>query len=442
MKIYLVGGAVRDKLLGKNPKDLDYVVTGSSEYEMLELGYTQVGADFPVFLHPETKDEYALARIERKNGNGYNGFACDFNKNVKLEDDLSRRDLTINSMAMDSNGVLYDPFNGKKDLENKILRHTTEAFKEDPLRILRICRFAARYVDFEIHEDTKDLMREMIKNGEIDHLTKERVWKELEKVLVEEKPSRFFNYMNEVGGLVKILPDIYNMIGVPQREDYHAEGDVFVHTMLVIDESAKLTKDLTKEEKIEINAATLFHDIGKTKTKKELLYNEDGSIKGSHNGHDDIEIVKPMMEKIKKDLKMPNNVFKICLDTALIHQNVHSIKLISEKGLIRMFNKYKLKNKGGENYIKKLMIACHADSMGRYLNIDGKLKKASKKYIQKELFLKYYKEYEKVIVSDWIEDYKVKKEEFPRPDLIQSELHRRRINALKKIVKKKNVKKI
>lgn len=437
MKTYLVGGAVRDKLLGKEPKDLDYVVTGSSPSEMINLGFTQVGADFPVFLHPETKDEYALARIERKNGTGYGGFECDFNKSITLEDDLSRRDLTINSMAMDFDGVLYDPFGGKDDLEKKILKHTTDAFKEDPLRILRICRFAARYVDFEIHDDTKELMKEMIKNGEIDCLTKERVWKELEKVLIEEKPSRFFYYMKEIGGLKKILPDIDNMAGVPQREDYHAEGDVFIHTMMVLDESANLTRNLSNKEKIEINAASLFHDIGKTKTPKELLYNEDMSIKGSHNGHDDEDIVNPMMEKIKNNLKMPNDVFKICLDVAKIHQNVHSLKVISPKGIIRMFNKYKFKNKGGVNYINKVLISCHADSLGRMIIKDNKKIKAPENYEQKDLFLKYYEAYEDVIVSDWINDYKEKKECFPRPDLIQSELHNRRLKSIKNVMKTK-----
>lgn len=436
IKIYLVGGAVRDKLLGLDPKDKDYVVVGATPNDLLSVGFTQVGADFPVFLHPETKDEYALARIERKTGNGYSGFSCDFDKNVTLKDDLSRRDLTINSMAMDDKNNVIDPYNGQEDLKNKILRHTTNAFREDPVRVLRICRFAARYSDFTIHEDTKKLMKEIVSSGELDHLTKERVWMELKKTFTEAKPSKFFEAMEEVGALKKILPEISAFVGVPQREDYHAEGDVFVHTMMVIDQAARLSKKFNSDEKTEIVSAALFHDLGKAVTPYNNLYHEDGSIKGYHHGHDDDQIVLPILDKIRDRLRLPNDVYKISKDAALLHQKVHILKSMSTRGIVRMFNQNGFHNKGGEKYLQKLLTVCHADALGRLSKENGIIKKVSEKYDQKDIFMEYYNAYRSVNISNWLVEYKIKNEKKPDNHVIQQKIQHERINAVSSIVNK------
>lgn len=444
MKIYLVGGAVRDTLLGLASKDLDYCVVGAAPEDMLALGYTQVGADFPVFLHPETKDEYALARIERKNGQGYGGFDFNVSSDVTLEDDLSRRDLTINSMAMDDDGTIVDPFHGQKDLELKILRHTTDSFKEDPLRILRICRFAARYPEFSIAPETIDFMSEMVAGGELHHLTKERVWAELAKTFTELHPSRFFDYLNEVKGLEVLFPEIYEMIGVPQRQDYHAEGDVYVHTMMVMDEAAKLvqSKKLNSEEQVEIVAAALWHDVGKAKTPHELLYHEDGSMKGHHHGHDDTDIVEPILKDVKDRLKMPNVVFKIVTDVALMHQKAHGLNAMSAKGVVRMFNKFNFKQKGGVEYLNKVLTACHADSLGRRLLVNDKLTMPPTDYPQKDEMIELFKSYNEVTMKSFVSEYRDKNDISPPKDIIIQENHRLRLNAIKKVLKKKAPKKL
>lgn len=211
MRVFLVGGAVRDQLLGRAVKDRDWVVVGSTPEEMLEQGFVQVGADFPVFLHPDTSEEYALARQERKTGPGYHGFETRFDPSVTIEDDLRRRDLTMNAMARDEDGTLIDPYNGQEDLENGVLRHVSEAFAEDPVRVLRVARFAARY-DFEVHEDTVDLMRDLVRAGELDHLTPERVWAELEKAVGEDHPSRFFWTLEQVGATQVLFPELHRVI--------------------------------------------------------------------------------------------------------------------------------------------------------------------------------------------------------------------------------------
>lgn len=445
MKTFLVGGAVRDLLLGLEPKDLDYVVTGATPEDMINKGFTQVGADFPVFLHPETKDEYALARTERKSGHGYNGFTCEFGSDVTLEEDLGRRDLTINSMAMDQSegNQIIDPYGGILDLKHKRLKHTTEAFKDDPLRVLRICRFAARYPEFTIHHSTLELMKDMVSSGEIDHLTKERVWLELDKTFTESKPSRFFECLNQVGGLEVLFPEIHAFIGIPQRSDFHAEGDVFVHTMMVIDEAAKLSKEhsLNKKDTIEVVASALWHDVGKAKTPLDLLYYEDGSMKGHHHGHDDEDIVKPILADVKERLKMPNNVFKLVSDVALTHQKVHGLSKMSAKGVVRMFNEFNFKQKGGNDYVNKLLISCHADSLGRKMTVNNEIIDAPKEYNQKTKLIEFFEAYSSVSVKPFIDEYFTKHEKRPVNDLIIQENHRLRLNAIKKLLpvkKRKN----
>jgi len=239
MKIYIVGGAVRDELLGRANADRDYVVVGASPQAMLDKGFRPVGKDFPVFLHPETHEEYALARTERKTGHGYHGFAFHAAPDVTLEEDLARRDLTINAMAKAIDGTLVDPFCGQRDLQGKILRHVGPAFAEDPVRILRLARFAARFADFSVAPETLTLMRDMVADGEVDHLVAERVWQELAKGLLEEMPSRMFEVLRQCGALPRLLPEVDALFGVPQRADYHPEIDTGVHTLMVVDESAR-----------------------------------------------------------------------------------------------------------------------------------------------------------------------------------------------------------
>lgn len=397
IKIYLVGGAVRDELLGKESSDLDYVAVGATPEIMLEEGFEQVGADFPVFLHPKTKDEYALARTERKSGEGYGGFDCDWN-GVTLEEDLSRRDLTVNALAKDSSGNIIDPFGGKKDLENKILRHVSDAFEEDPVRILRIARFMAKMPEFSIADETQDMIVNMVKRGDIDELTSERVWKELHRAVEAEAPQRFFETLKSFGALEIILPVIQAMDGVPQRADYHAEGDVFIHTMMVLKEAALLTKDFSDEDKLTVRMGALLHDVGKTKTEHELLYNEDGSMRGSHKKHDSIHRVKPLIDEIFDKYKMPDQLRRFCIDVGVFHQRIHSVKDLKAKSFVKMFDDMNIKNKadgrGDDIYLRNLLLACKADARGRHLTLkDDSIVPASREYKQMDIMTEKYDHY-------------------------------------------------
>ena len=271
MQIYLVGGAVRDQLLGLPVKDRDWVVVGAEADELLAQGYQPVGKDFPVFLHPKTREEYALARTERKTAKGYAGFAFNADKNITLEQDLLRRDLTINAMAQDVSGCLIDPFGGQRDLRDKILRHVSPAFAEDPVRILRTARFAARY-GFAVAPETMQLMRDMVAAGEVDALVAERVWQELAKGLMEANPRRMIEILRECGALAILLPEVNALFGVPQRADYHPEIDTGEHTLLVLQRAAAL--GLTLPERY----AALLHDVGKALTPPDIL--------PKHIGHD------------------------------------------------------------------------------------------------------------------------------------------------------------
>jgi len=239
MQIYVVGGAVRDEMLGRPNADRDYVVVGATPEAMLAQGFRPVGKDFPVFLHPQSHEEYALARTERKTGHGYHGFTFHAAPDVTLEQDLARRDLTINAMARADDGRLIDPYGGQADLQSKTLRHVGASFVEDPVRILRLARFAARFTDFTVAPETLELMRSMVASGEVDHLVAERVWQELAKGLMEDKPSRMFEVLRECGALARLLPEVEALFGVPQRADYHPEVDTGIHTMMVIDQSAR-----------------------------------------------------------------------------------------------------------------------------------------------------------------------------------------------------------
>jgi tRNA nucleotidyltransferase (CCA-adding enzyme) len=265
VRAYVVGGAVRDALLGLPVKDRDWVVVGETPEAMIAHGFRPAGRDFPVFLHPETHEEYALARTERKSGHGYTGFICHAAPDVTLEEDLSRRDLTINAIAREAEGTLVDPYGGARDLEAKVLRHVGPAFAEDPLRVLRVARFAARLPGFSLAPETFLLMQSMSESGELDHLTPERVWKELSRGLMEERPSRMFHVLRDCGALARILPELDRLFGVPQPPVFHPEIDTGEHTMRVIDHAARTKHGL------EIRWACLLHDLGKGETPADIL---------------------------------------------------------------------------------------------------------------------------------------------------------------------------
>jgi tRNA nucleotidyltransferase (CCA-adding enzyme) len=311
MKTYLVGGAVRDKLLGLPVQDRDYVVVGSTPEEMVAKGFKPVGADFPVFLHPETKEEYALARTERKSGHGYKGFKVYAAPDVTLEDDLRRRDLTINAMAEDEQGQLIDPFKGAEDLRNGVLRHVSPAFAEDPVRILRVARFAARYAKWGFHvaHSTNKLMREMVESGEVDHLVAERVWTELERALGEARPSRFFETLRGCGVLQRLFPEIDALFGVPQPEKHHPEVDTGVHIMLVLDAAAQLSPDTR------VRFAALMHDLGKGNTPQTEW--------PQHIGHEErgVELVKNFCQRFR----VPNEHRDLAVIAARYHAHCHKI---------------------------------------------------------------------------------------------------------------------
>jgi len=439
MKKYIVGGAVRDKLLGKTPNDIDYVVVGSTPEEMLAQGFEQVGADFPVYLHPVTRDEYALARTERKNGLGYNDFTTKFDKTVTLRDDLERRDFTINAMAEDEHGNIYDPFNGKKDIEDKKLRHVSPAFGDDPLRILRLARFYAKLDGYTIAPETKDLAIKMVENGEIDNLTPERIWKEFEKVMVSDNPARFLEALDEIGALKIILPEIHKMKGIPQRRDYHAEGDVYIHVLMVLKEASELSKDLPDRDKMLVRMSALLHDIGKAYTPHHLLYDENGAEKGSHFGHDDEKLVTSKIKKISERMRMPKDIETFCIDVAMMHQRIHTISKMSPKGITKMFNELNIRQKAGpgneDRYINNFLMSCYADSLGRKVLENGRVANPPVEYPQQDLFRKYFKEYSNCSneLQSWIKAYTERNEKAPAGELIKDNLHSIRVSKIGKV---------
>ena len=274
MKTYLVGGSIRDQLLGLPVKDRDWVVVGSSPEELLSKGYRAVGNEFPIFVHPRSHEEYALARTEYKIAPGYHGFIVKTASNITLEEDLLRRDLTINAIAKSIEGHIVDPFNGQQDIEDKVLRHVSPAFVEDPVRVLRIARFAARF-GFKIADETKDLIKKMIASDELKYLVAERVWEELKKALTSKKPSLFFTTLRKVGALNYLFPDVNRLFGVRQAAKWHPEIDTGIHAMMAIDQAALLTEDII------VRFATLCHDLGKGRTNIDMIPNHCGHEKRS-----------------------------------------------------------------------------------------------------------------------------------------------------------------
>ena len=310
MKTYLVGGAVRDLLLGVEAKDRDYVVTGATVEQMLSAGFQQVGKSFPVFLHPESKCEYALARIERKNGHGYGGFTFDFSPDITLEDDLYRRDLTINAMAMDDDGSVIDPYNGRADLENRILRHVGPAFREDPLRVLRVARFAARYahLNFTVADETMQLMSDITADGELDYLTAERVFQEFSRVLNNGSISVFIRILKQCGALRVLFGEMDRLYGIPARQHWHPEIDTGIHMEMCLDYA--VNHRYTPVEKF----ALFCHDFGKAETPKEIL--------PSHHGHGPrgVHIINEFADR----LKIPNDFRTAACYVASEHSFVHT----------------------------------------------------------------------------------------------------------------------
>lgn len=398
MKIMLVGGAVRDKLLGLEIKDEDWLVVGGTPEYFTEKGYEQVGKDFPVFLHPETKDEYALARKERKVGKGYTGFEFDFDPSVTAEEDLFRRDLTINAMAIDEDGSIIDPFGGLDDLKNKVLRHVSDHFKEDPVRVLRVARFMSRYggLGFTVADETMQLMKDIVNNGEINNLTSERVLLEIQKTFKEPNPSLFFEVLRKCGALKVILPEVDSLFGVPQREDYHPEIDTGIHTLMVLEQAKTLSN-----RDFDVMFSALVHDLGKGITPKEML--------PQHLLHEKNGL--PLVDAVCERLKVPSETKKLALLVTEYHLLAHSIKNLNSVTLFNFFKKADAFR--NPEICNKFAIACEADARGRtgYENDTSYDIVPYLKHILEHINLK--KDPSKVIkiVDDMIENKKITKSE-------------------------------
>lgn len=347
MKIYIVGGAVRDALLGRPSADRDYVVVGATPQSMQAAGYRPVGKDFPVFLHPRTQEEYALARTERKSGHGYHGFTFHAAPDVTLEEDLARRDLTINAMARGPAGELIDPYCGQRDLKAKILRHVGPAFTDDPVRVLRLARFAARFSDFTVAPETLALMRDMVASGEVDHLVAERVWQELAKGLMEEKPSRMFAVLRDCHALARLLPEVDALFGVAQRAEYHPEIDTGIHTMMVIDQSAR------RQFPLPVRFAALTHDLGKAQTPQDLL--------PRHHGHEERSF--RLTETLCARLRIPNDCRDLALLMARYHGNIHRAAELKASTIVTLFEKADALRR--PERFQQLLDACLCDYTGR-----------------------------------------------------------------------------
>ncbi len=341
-----MGGAVRDKLLGKPGKDSDWVVVGGTPEEMEEQNFKPVGKDFPVFLHPETKEEYALARTERKSGKGYKGFTFHTSTDITLEEDLARRDLTINAIAEDHTGKLIDPFNGKQDIADKILRHVSPAFVEDPLRVLRVARFAAQF-GFRIAPETMSLMKEISESGELDALVPERVWNELERAMGETYPSRFVLALQACNALGILFPEIERLFGVPQPEKYHPEIDTGIHTLMSLNQASRLSQDP------QIRFATLVHDLGKGTTPKEKL--------PSHHGHEErgVKLIKALCKRYRA----PKQYQELAIQVSRHHFSCHRIEEMRAETILKKLESMDAFRR--PERFEKFLICCEADARGR-----------------------------------------------------------------------------
>ncbi|WP_300552845.1 multifunctional CCA addition/repair protein [Limnohabitans sp. Rim8] len=357
MDVFVVGGAVRDALMGQIVNDRDWVVVGSTPEAMSAQGYVPVGKDFPVFLHPQSREEYALARTERKTARGYKGFAVQADPGVTLEEDLARRDLTVNAMAVPEAlahaapeawaGQIVDPYGGQADLNHKVLRHVTDAFAEDPVRILRLARFAARFANFFVAAETMALMRQMVEDGEADHLVPERVWQELSKGLMSERPSRMFEVLRECGALQVLLPELDSLWGVPQRPEYHPEIDTGVHMMLVMDMAAHLNMPLP------VRVACLMHDLGKGTTPADVL--------PRHIGHEGRSV--KLLQKVCERLRVPTDCKELAEVVAREHGNIHRSGELNAEAVMRLLERCDAIRQ--PQRFAMVLEACECDARGR-----------------------------------------------------------------------------
>ena len=349
MQVYLVGGAVRDRLLGREVSERDWVVVGATPAELARAGFIPVGRDFPVFLHPKTKEEHALARLERKVAPGYRGFTTEFSPDVKLEDDLRRRDLTINAMAEDDAGNVIDPYGGRQDLEARLLRHVSEAFAEDPVRILRVARFAARYatLGFRVADETLALMRQMVSDGEANALVAERVWTETEKALGEPCPDVFISVLRDCGALKVIYPEVDALFGVPQPEKWHPEIDTGIHQLMALREAVKLGGGVA------VRFAVLMHDLGKGATPADKL--------PSHHGHEDAGAA--LVEQLAARLRVPNHLRELAVMTARYHTHVHRAFELRVDTVLKTLEGCDALRR--PERFEDFLMACEADARGR-----------------------------------------------------------------------------
>ena len=347
MKIYQVGGAVRDALLGLPVQDRDWVVVGATPEELAAQGFLPVGKDFPVFLHPQTREEYALARTERKTAQGYRGFAVQALPGVTLEEDLARRDLTINAIAQAEDGHLIDPYGGQADLQARVLRHVTPAFAEDPVRILRLARFAARFTDFSVAPETQALMSQMVQAGEVDALVPERVWQELSRGLMQARPSRMFEVLRGCGALARLLPEVERLWGVPQRPEYHPEVDTGVHLMMVLDMAAQLQAPLG------VRFACLTHDLGKGSTPAHIL--------PRHIGHE--ERSARLLKGVCQRLRVPVDCRELADVVAREHGNIHRSAELGPAAVLRLLERCDAIRK--PDRFDEVLLACECDARGR-----------------------------------------------------------------------------
>lgn len=404
MEVYLVGGAVRDELLGLPVKDRDWVVIGATPQVLLDQGYQQVGSDFPCFLHPESKEEYALARTERKSGKGYTGFVCDFGPETTLEEDLSRRDLTINAIAKTSQGNYVDPYRGRKDLHNGILRHVTNAFAEDPLRVLRVARFAARFapLDFKIHPDTLALMQNLVDQGEMAELTAERVWKEMSRALAEKKPSEFFRVLRTCGALKILMPDLDNLFGVPQPEKHHPEIDTGEHVLMALDFARRQFNDPI------ISWAVLMHDLGKGITPKDEwpkhIFHE---IRG-------VALVEQMCDRFK----LPKEYKALAKLVTEHHLRCHKLVEMKPSSILKLLEALDSFRRPERTH--QFVKACEADARGR-------LGFESKHYPQSDLLLQ-------ALAAAACVDNKPLLEQGYQGLKLAEQIRRLRLNAIKALV--------
>ncbi|REL27971.1 multifunctional CCA addition/repair protein [Thalassotalea euphylliae] len=349
LNVFLVGGAVRDQLLERDIVERDYMVVGATQQQMLNLGFQQVGKDFPVFLHPETKDEYALARTERKQGQGYTGFVCYAEPDVTLEQDLIRRDLTVNAMAMAPNGEIIDPYGGQQDLADRILRHVSPAFSEDPLRVLRVARFAARYhqYGFTIAADTLALMSEIAASGELVALSAERVWKEIDRALAEPNPEVFIDALRACGALKALWPELDKLWGIPNPAQHHPEICSGIHTLLVLQQAVKLSNDP------KVRFAALCHDLGKGLTPAEKW--------PKHYGHEQAGVA--VIEQVAARLKVPNDYKLLAVKVSQFHLNVHRAFELKPSTVLRILEQCEYQRK--PELFNDILLVCQADSLGR-----------------------------------------------------------------------------